>query len=320
MAKRPDNQETLVFALELLRRIPRHRRITAKELHKQLQEAGLNKGLRTVQRQLKLLSEYFDIECDDREKPYGYRWIEQADGFCVPRLGLQDSLLLTLAEQYLRKILPAKLMKSMEGFFTQARYELAYHDGQHPEQEWLSKVRIVDTTQPLLPPKVKSEVFEAVSNALYENKWLKVNYRNVDGKRGDYRVMPLGLAQQGPRLYLVCRFEGFDNERSLALHRIISAEALTMSFKRPPEFDLKKYDDDGRFGFGEGERISLTFRIDKQTGAHLLETPLSKDQKVRSLDSEYEINATVVDTEQLNWWLRGFGDAVRDVRKNYEIN
>ena len=315
MAKRPDNQETLVFALELLRRIPRRRRITAKELHKQLQEAGLKKDLRTVQRQLKMLSERFDIECDDREKPYGYRWIEQADGFCIPRLGLQDSLLLTLAEQYLRKILPAKLMKSMEGFFTQARYELAYHDGQHPEQEWLSKVRIVDTTQPLLPPKVKSEVFEAVSNALYENKWLKVNYRNVDGKRGDYRVMPLGLAQQGPRLYLVCRFEGFDNERSLALHRIITAEALTMSFKRPPEFDLKKYDDDGRFGFGEGERIRLTFRINKPSGFHLLESPLSSDQEERELEDEYEITATVVDTEQLNWWLRGFGVAVRGVEK-----
>jgi len=323
MAKRPDNQETLVFALELLRRIPRHRRITAKELHKQLQEAGLNKGLRTVQRQLKLLSEYFDIECDDRGKPYGYRWIEQADGFCIPRLGLQDSLLLTLAEQYLRKILPAKLMKSMEGFFTQARYELAYHDGQHPEQEWLSKVRIVDTTQPLLPPKVKSEVFEAVSNALYENKWLKVNYRNVDGKRGDYRVMPLGLAQQGPRLYLVCRFEGFDNERSLALHRIISAEASTMSFERPPEFDLKKYDDDGRFGFGEGERIRLMFRINKPNGFHLLESPLSKDQSVTELDDEFEITATVVDTEQLNWWLRGFGEAVSGVQrsalKNFQV-
>ena len=316
MAKRPDNQETLVFALELLRRIPRHRRITARELHKQLQEAGLNKGLRTVQRQLKLLSEYFDIECDDREKPYGYRWIEQADGFCIPRLGLQESLLLTLAEQYLRKILPARLMKSMEGFFTQARYELKYHGGKHPEQEWLSKVRIVDTTQPLLPPKVKSEVFEAVSNALYENKLLKVNYRNVDGKRGEYRIMPLGLAQQGPRLYLVCRFEGFDNERSLAVHRIISAEVSTMSFERPPEFDLKKYDDDGRFGFGEGERIRLTFRINKPNGFHLLESPLSKDQEVIELNDEYEVTATVVDTEQLNWWLQGFGDAVRGVKKN----
>ena len=315
MAKRPDTQESLVFALELLRRIPRKGKITAKKLQEQLQEAGLKKDLRTVQRQLKLLSERFDIECDDEGKPYGYRWKEQSEGFCIPRLNLQDSLLLTLAEQYLRALLPARLMRSMEGFFSQARYELKYHDGQHPEQEWLSKVRIVDTTQPLLPPKIKPEVFEAVSNALYENKWLKLNYRNVDGKRGEYRVMPLGLAQQGPRLYLVCRFEGFDNERSLALHRIISAQASTMSFERPPEFNLKKYDDDGRFGFGEGERIRLTFRINKPNGFHLLESPLSTDQEVRELDNEYEITATVVDTEQLNWWLRGFGDAVRDIEK-----
>ena len=151
---------------------------------------------------------------------------------------------------------------------------------------------------------------------MYENKWLKLNYQNADGKRGNYRVMPLGLAQQGPRLYLVCRFEGFDNERSLALHRIISAQTSTMRFERPPEFDLKKYDDDGRFGFGEGNRIMLRFRIDKQAGAHLLETPLSIDQQVSEFEcQEYEITATVVDTEQLNWWLRGFGDAVSDVQK-----
>ena len=315
MTKRPDNQEALIFALELLRRIPRQYKVTARELHRQLQEAGLKKDLRTVQRHLKLLSETFDIECDDREKPYGYRWNKHAEGFCVPRLSLQDSLLLTLAQQYLHTILPAKLMQSMEGFFTQARYDLKHHDEHLPEQEWLSKVRIVDTTQPLLPPTIKPKVFEAVSNALYDNKWLKLNYKNAEGRQGGYRVMPLGLAQQGPRLYLVCRFEGFDNERSLALHRIISAEVSTMSFKRPPEFDLKKYDNDGRFGFGEGERIRLTFRIDKPNGFHLLESPLSDDQSVRELDGEYEITATVVDTEQLNWWLRGFGDAVRGVEK-----
>ena len=315
MTKRPDTQETLVFALELLRRIPRHRKVSAKELHRQLQEAGLGKELRTVQRQLKLLSRHFDIERDDRDKPYGYRWSEQAEGFSVPRLKLQDSLLLTLAEQYLRAILPERLMQSMAGFFAQAKYDLKYQGRQRPEQEWLSKVRIVDTTQPLLPPKIRSGVFEAVSNALYENKWLKLKYKNADGKQGNYRVMPLGLAQQGPRLYLVCRFEDFDNERSLALHRIISAEVSTMSFDRPVDFDLKKYDDDGRFGFGEGERIKLSFKIDKPYGAHLLETPLSKDQEVRDLDDVYEITATVVDTEQLNWWLRGFGDAVYHVQK-----
>ena len=121
-------------------------------------------------------------------------------------------------------------------------------------------------------------------------------------------VMPLGLAQQGPRLYLVCRFEGFDNERSLALHRISHAEMSAASFKRPSGFDLRVYDEDGRFGFGEGERIRLCIRIEKVAGQHLMESPLSTDQEVRELADALEITATVVDSARLRWWLRGFGD------------
>jgi hypothetical protein len=62
--------------------------------------------------------------------------------------------------------------------------------------------------------------------------------------------MPLGLVQQGTRMYLVCRFEGYEDERNLAMHRILSVRASSFNFERPPEFDLKKYDHDGHFGFG----------------------------------------------------------------------
>lgn len=127
--------------------------------------------------------------------------------------------------------------------------------------------------------------------------------------------MPLGLAQQGPRLYLVCRYAGYDNERSLALHRILSAKATTIPFDRPKDFNLAAYDNDGRFGFGEGRCICLTFRISKDAGFHLTETPLSKDQTVTEAEDHYEICATVVDSAQLDWWLRGFGEEVWDVRR-----
>ena len=128
--------------------------------------------------------------------------------------------------------------------------------------------------------------------------------------------MPLGLAQQGPRLYLVCRFEGFDNERSLALHRIGKAEVSTLTVERPRGFDLQKYDADGRFGFGEGRRIRLQFYIEHDAGFHLRETPLSKDQQIREVDDCWmEVSATVVDSAMLEWWLRGFGDAVRGVSR-----
>lgn len=248
MAKRSDTVETVLLAIEMLNRIPRGHKITADELHRQLKEAGLSRDIRTIQRQLEMLSVHFEIERDDRSKPYGYCWLKNARALAVPNLTAQESLLLRLAEEHLKNLLPARLMKSMDGFFDQARRNLS--------------------------------------------------------------------SGSDARLYLVCRYRGYDNERSLALHRILSAEASTLTFERPREFDLKKYDDDGQFGFGDGKRVRLSFRITQDAGAHLLETPLSADQQVTELKGGWlAITATVVDSAMLEWWLRGFGDAVSYVRR-----
>ncbi len=320
MPRRPDTVETVHLAIELLRRIPRHpRKITSATLHRQLREAGIQRDLRSVQRQLKMLTEHFAIQCDDRDRPYGYSWMERAQGLSLPGLNEQESLLLSLAEQHLRNLLPVRLLRSMEGFFQQARSNLHYNgddtDRAAREREWLDKVRVVSTTQPLLPPAVDDNVFSAVSNALYANHWLEIQYRNRAGKLQEKRVMPLGLAQQGQVLYLVGRFEGYDNERSLALHRFESARETTLGFRRPPEFDFSQYDRDGRFGYGYGKQIRLTFCIDRQAGMHLLEARLSEDQRVIEHEQYYEITATVVDSEQLTWWLQGFGDDVWDISR-----
>ena len=316
MAKRSDTLETVLLAVELMRRIPRGRKVTAGELHQQLKDAGIERELRTIQRQLEMLSEHFEIERDDRSKPYGYRWLEQAKALAMPNLTPQESLLLQLAEEHLKNLLPPRLMKSMDAFFSQARRNLGSESSARLEREWPGKVRVVATSQPLLPPKIVSGVFEAVSEALYANRWLTLDYQNSAGKRRSITVMPLGLAQQGPRLYLVCRFDGFNNERSLALHRIRKADASTLTFERPAEFDLQKYDDDGRFGFGEGHRVQLRFRITKDAGLHLTESPLSTDQQyVEAQDGWLEIIATVVDSAMLDWWLRGVGKAVTNIQK-----
>ena len=316
MAQRPDSMETALLLVELLRRIPRGRKITTSELHQQLKSAGFERDLRTIQRQLEILSQHFDIERDDRSKPYGYRWLERAQGLAVPHLTPQESLLLQLAEEHLKHLLPTRLMQSMDSFFTQARRNLGDSANSSLEREWPRKVRVVATSQPLLAPTIQPGVLEEVSEALYANRWLELDYHNAAGARRQAKVMPLGLAQQVPRLYLVCRFAGFDNERSLALHRIHHAEASTLTFERPSDFDLERYDADGRFGFGEGQRVQLSFEIEKDAGFHLMETPLAHDQRVKELpDGWLHVSATVVDSAMLQWWLRGFGDAVRNVSR-----
>ena len=119
--------------------------------------------------------------------------------------------------------------------------------------------------------------------------------------------------------YLVCRFKDYENERMLAIHRIQAAMASTLPFKRPKDFDLKRFDDEGRFEFGDGKKVRMTFRISKPEGAHLLESPLSKDQEVKVLKDEYEISATVVDSAMLEWWLRAFGDAVSKIQRRRAV-
>lgn len=315
MNTRTRQMETVLLSLELLRRIPRHRKITAQALHEQLTHAGFSRDLRSIQRHLDILSAHFDIERDDRSRPYGYRWLPHAAGLSLPALGPQESLLLRLAEEHLRHLLPAPLMKSLEGFFAQARMRLSDPAGARREQEWTRKVRVVSATLPLLPPPLAPAVFDVVSQALYENRWLEIEYRNARRQKRRHRIMPLGLAQQGASLYLVCRFQDFNNERTLAMHRILSAEMSDLRFERPKEFDLAAYEDEGRFQYGEGRRIRLSFHIRKEAGYHLLESRLSADQRVRECEDSYHVTATVLDSLLLARWLRGFGDDVWAVEK-----
>jgi hypothetical protein len=86
MPKRPDSLETLQLSHELLRRIPKGRTITAPELREQLADAGFERDMRTIQRQLETLSEFYDIDRDDSTKPYRYSWKPYAKGLSLPCL------------------------------------------------------------------------------------------------------------------------------------------------------------------------------------------------------------------------------------------
>lgn len=314
MSKKPSNLETLRLAIELLNRIPRTHAVGARQLRDELEALGMVRTMRTIERQLCELSDHFDIERNTDSVPYSYRWKKDADPINLAGMTPQQSLVLNLAQNQLTPLLPLSVRRAMNSFFEEAHDNLRPHTNAKRERAWLNKVRVVSTSQPLLPPKIKDSVFEAVSHALYMDEWLEIEYVNAEGKTIKNRVMPLGLAQQGVRLYLVCRFHGYENERSLAVHRLSKAKATGLPFDRPSEFDLKAYDDEGRFGVSLGPPIKLTMVISKTAGLHLLETPLSNDQQVKEKADDYEITATVVPTDVLKRWLRGFGKQLKSVK------
>lgn len=316
MAKRPKEIETTLLQLEILRRIPRlPGKIDAKSLHEDLIDAGFERDLRSIQRTLKTLCEHFEIECDERSKPFGYSWKLNAKGLDLPILNEQQSLLLKLAEQQLKYLLPANIMSYMKPFFEQAD-RLVSGSKDKPEYQWLNKVCVTPTSLPLIPAQVKDDIFAAVSQALFQNRLLHIEYQNPQGKKHAATIMPLAIATQGATIYLVCRYEGYNDNRLLALHRIRKASMSTFTFERPKDFNLKTYQNDGHLGFGNGEKIRLSFSIQHDAGFHLTETPLSKDQKILEENDEYyRIQATVAQNDMLEWWLLKFGEDIWDITR-----
>lgn len=225
--------DNALLIIEILRRIPRRTYTTSAHLHEQVAAAGYSCSLRTVQRHLDAICSRFAIECDTRGKPYGYRWMDGAEGLKLPLLTASEALLLQLAKSEISQLLPARTLSSMAPLFTTARRELESTASSGIERRWIKKVQRIPESQPLLAPKVAPAVFEAVSDALYRECKLSIHYRNVQGRRKAAVVWPLGLVQQGVRLYLVCRFDGYGNERILALPRIMVSAPQTPSSNDP---------------------------------------------------------------------------------------
>ncbi|CAH8190655.1 WYL domain-containing protein [Vibrio aestuarianus] len=306
------SQHYIQLVLEIYKRIPNSRKITAKEIQLQLSEIGIARSERTIQRNLTDIAQFFDdVDVDTRDKPFGYSRRSQN----LLSHGPQEAVLLSLAENYLRYLLPVNLMKTLDSVFNDAKQHLFPTTSNMKERQWLRKVCFVNEGVPLLPPHIDNKIFEKVSYALFHNRYLSICYTNANLEYKSKDVMPLGLAQQGSRLYLVCRFHGHTNERSLALHRINKVNVSTFDFTYPSDFDLERYELDGRFYFGEGNEVNLSFCITHESGYHLLETPLSLKQCAELVDGGYQITATVIDSPQLDRWLRGFGDDVWDITK-----
>ena len=63
------------------------------------------------------------------------------------------------------------------------------------------------------------------------------------------------------------------------------------------------------------EKIKLELLFEADAGRHVTEVKLSADQEVTERkDRRLLVKATVADSDELRWWLRGFGRDVQ-VRK-----
>jgi predicted DNA-binding transcriptional regulator YafY len=160
---------------------------------------------------------------------------------------------------------------------------------------------------------LKAELQRIVYEALMQDMQLRLSYRKRDAASATVyeSVHPLGIVQRGQVIYLVCQFGDYDDVRTLALHRIQSAELTYQPARKPKGFSLDAFINSGQMGVKTGDPISLKAVFSRKSGEHLFETPICRNQDLQSLeDGSLQLIATIPHTKELVWWLLGFGDGV----------
>lgn len=297
----------------MLRMIPRYpATIKTSELKSKLDEDGLAVSERTIQRDLSTLSNAFPLLADELKKPFRWSWQKDAPQLDIPGLDTAEALTLVMVEQHLASLLPPATMARLQPHFGAAHDTLKRLPGKVASRSWPDKIRVIAPTQALIAPSIRDEVQKAVYQALLAERQLAVRYlpRGRD-KSKEGTVHPLAIVQRGVVTYLVCTFYAFEDLRLLPLHRISKAEILDEASTRPEGFSIDAEIARGLLGFEASKTARIVVDFHEGSGEHLYETPLKKDQILeRRADDVLRLSAEVPLSNELVWWLLGFGGRV----------
>ena len=301
----PTMFEEVVTMIRILSLIPQDRWTTVAEIHDELTERGIEIHRRTLQRYLKTIrehSEVFPIVVNSSGKPFTFCWDPQSAGFHLPQLGVEQMLLLRMAEEHLHATLPAQAITALRPLLRSARRIVQYDD--ESRGTWLRKVKVLDDAQRFMPPAIRPAVLSAVADALFIDHKLMIRCRSTK-KREDVVVRPLALIQKGVRTYLVYQTDGEEVIQHIALNRIEAAELLQDMFVRPKSFDLEDYAAKVSFNESRGTAVRLTIVSDDPEFVRMLsESPFNLTQSIEDAgEGKWSISAIVEDSLLLDGWL-----------------
>ena len=304
----PDTTLRQITMLGLVPRRPPG--MTTEALQSALATRDFSVNLRTIQRDLVKLSSPFPLICDQGDPPRWY-WAPHAEAVTLPGHDPLSALSWQLIEQHLKPLLPRSLIEEIEPHFNAARGFLEQTSA-GSFRRWSQRVRILPRSMQLQPPEIAPQVLDVVYQGLLENRQIEVDYTSRSREEPRRLTLhPLALVVRDSVHYLLATVWDFTDIRQLVLHRMNDARLLDDTANEPQDFDLDHYIQEGGFDYAHGHQIKLVARFNAHAGKALLETPLAPDQSHKTLDDgRIEIRATINDSDQLRWWLMGFGSGV----------
>ena len=302
MAKN-DVPQVMLRQWEMLKMLPSNGAgITASELCKALSDLGFSVGKRTVERDLAALLEVFEIERLNQAKPYGWRWMIEAD-VPVSDISMTDAISLHIIGKTLKPLLPASMLGILKGRLRAAVNKLDDSTGQGLNG-WLNKIAQIPAQMEYLAPEIDQGLLHQLQNAVIQEQQIQVKYQSLtDQVPLQLTLHPLAFILRGTVTYLIARTHNYPEAIRYASHRFKAIKMLDDKVNRKG-FVLQDYIDSGAMQFGDPKPITIEASIDDILYRLLIETPISTQQKIKPLDNgRYILKAKLIKSWQLKWWL-----------------
>ncbi|MDO6499007.1 helix-turn-helix transcriptional regulator [Photobacterium sanguinicancri] len=288
--------------LSVLAKLSRHRKISAPEIQQQLMDEGEEVSLRTVQRDLVELASKFPV-CSDESKPIGWHLKKDAE-LTLPDYDLTTAITFTMADKYLSNLLPPVMRERLEPYIRTANQFLVT-ENRKPQSQWPQKIIVHTKGQPLHTSDISAETIEAIYASLFSAMCLRLTYKSLTtSEENDFTFHPYGIVVRSERSYLVGKYDGYDDIRSLLLSRVIKAEQTKREADIDSDFSLSNYVGNGNMGvIRSGHKLAIKLWITPILAEILTETPLSKDQVFSPKEDDFILTASVDDTDELRHWI-----------------
>ena len=306
--------KVLLRQWNLLKLIPRQpKKTTSGQLTETLINQGFDTTRRTTQRDLQQLAGLFpELVNDGHRDEMGWSWLKDTPLHDLPVIDPPTALTFQLAQTFLSDFIPPAALIQLQPYM-RCSEEVLQNVDQPGLQKWSEMIRIVPRCQRLIPAHFKPEVLEQIYEALMQQCQFKGRYQGRYRDLAEYEFNPLGLIFRDSSVYLVATLWDYKDPRLFALHRFEKIDLLDTHLNKPDLFNLDDYIASGAtdYALQTDEPLELLARFDPDAASHLYETPLSEDQiLIECEDGRVELRATVMDSLQLRWWLRGFGQWV----------
>lgn len=309
---------TLLRLLHLLQALSASSPESASNLRRKLEHQGHKVSQRMVERDLCKLEAVGLANARDG-KPQG--WLRGQAALGLQLLDLNQALALDMLDTYAGHLLPPSVAVQLRDLVATARKRLDIQQNSDLAR-WRERVATIPLSQPLIPPPVDSDVQRLVLEAVLERRVLKVQYRaRYADRHREREVHAAGLVARDGQYILIGFLPGKTDPTQLVLHRMRSAELLTLPAQVPASFRLREYASTAAMGMGNGEWVRLNLLFDETAGYLFTESRLSPDQEVETAvlkngKVRYRVTATLEDSPRLQAYLNSFGDSLISRRQS----